>query len=462
MLSQLSFIIIFAIGIGLFVYQVRQIRKSIAWGRPATLQGDPAERWKKVLLVAFGQQKMFKQWMPALMHLFIYVAFLFTQIELIEIIADGLTGAHRIFRPVLGGFYTFVISFIEILSVLAFVGTLVFLARRNLLKMPRFHMDEMSGWPKLDGNIILYLEILLIACIMTMNGADEVLYNRGATHAAGLAGSVGSFGFSISQWLGPALFGGIESIETLALVERLGWWGHLTVVLGFLVYLPISKHFHIIMSFPNVYYTQLGPKGKFESSKQIQEEVKAAFDFSYTPQEDPNAPKRFGARDVNDLTWVNLMDAYTCTECGRCTAACPANITGKKLSPRKIMMDVRDRLEEIRKYKLKPNEEGTFVPANGIAGAEEAAGHTLLGHYISEEELRACTTCNACVESCPVNINQLNIIMELRKHLVLEDTQLPEEWASMNNHIEHNGAPWAFPAADRFNWANGVEKLRGE
>lgn len=459
MISIIAFILIFGGGIAFFAFQVGKIRKLITLGRPEDIGGDSATRWKNVGLVAFGQQKMFKQWLPALMHFFIYGAFLITQIELIEIIADGLSGSHRLFRPYLGGFYTFVISFIEVLSLLAFFATLYFLARRNLLKLPRFQMDEMKGWPKLDGNIILYLEILLIIFIFTMNGADEVLYNRGASHAVGAEGEVGSFGFAVSSWLGPLLFGGIESISTLEFLERLGWWGHIMVVLGFLNYLPISKHFHIILAFPNVYYSKLVSKGKLSSSKHIQEEVKAAFDFSYMPPEDPDAPKRFGAKDVTDLSWKSLLDAYTCTECGRCTASCPANITGKKLSPRKIVMDVRDRLEEVRKYKLKPDENGALVPGNGVEGAEEAANHTLLGHYITEEELRACTTCNACVESCPVNIDQLSIIMELRRHLILEDSSMPEEWAAMTNNIENNGAPWAFAAADRFSWGEDIPTL---
>lgn len=451
MIQNIVFALIFFAANGYFVYQVLQIRKGIALGRPEDRSDQPGARWKNMLLVAFGQQKMFKRPFPALMHLFVYVAFLITQVELIEILIDGIFGTHRSLRPFLGGGYTFVVSFIEVLSVLALVATLVFLARRNLIKVPRFHMDEMTGWPKLDGNIILYVEILLVGFIFMMNGSDEVLFRQGATHAVGEAGVSGSFGFAVSSWLGPALFGGMDT-ATLHLLERIGWWGHILVVLAFLNYLPISKHFHILMAFPNTYFGRLTPAGKLTSSPQIQEEVKAAFDFDYTPVEDPDGPKRFGVKDVTDLSWKNLMDAYTCTECGRCSSVCPANLTGKKLSPRKIVMDTRDRLEEIRKFKLVPDENGTLVPGNGVAGAEEAAEHTLLGHYISEEELRACTTCNACVEACPVMIDPLATIVELRRHLVMEDSAMPEEWGSMFNNIENNGAPWAFPAADRFKW----------
>ncbi len=457
LITRIAFILLISTGIFLFARQVGRIRQAILLGRPDDRSGHTGQRWKNMTLVALGQQKMFARLIPALMHLFIYVAFVVTQVELIEILIDGLTGTHRFFYPLLGGFYVFVISLIEVLSVLAFVGTLIFLARRNLLKVPR--LASLNGWPKLDGNIILYLEIALIVFIFMMNGGDEALFNQGHTHAEGVEGTTGSFGFAVSQFLGPALFGGMEE-GTLHLIERIGWWGHIMVVLAFLVYLPISKHFHILMAFPNVFFSNVGiiSKGKLANLGTVTEEMKAILDPSYQPVEDPNAPLRFGAKDVTDLSWKSLMDSYTCTECGRCTSVCPANITGKKLDPRKVVMNVRDRLEEAQQFKLKPNEEGLLVPDNGVEGAEEAAGHTLLGDsYITEEELRACNTCNACVEACPVNINHLDIIVPLRQYLVMEESAMPEEWGIMFNNIENNGAPWAMPAADRFKWAEEME-----
>ncbi len=437
---NILFIILVIGGFGLFAYNVKRIVSNIKLGRPIDRTDNKKERIRTMLLVAFGQKKMFQRPIPAILHLFIYVAFVITQIELIEILVDGATGSHRIFREALGGFYTFMISFIEVLSVLALVATFTFLARRNLLRLPRFHMDEMTGWPKLDGNLILYMEFVLVCCIFIMNGADEVLHLK--QHGE-------SYNFTVSSWIGPLLFGGVEDVETLSMLERVGWWSHLLMVLTFLNYLPISKHFHIILAFPNVYYSNLEKKGRFSNMEAVITEVKMMFDPSADPYAEPppapegadTAPQRFGAKDVDDLTWKSILDGYTCTECGRCSDACPANTTGKKLSPRKIMMDVRDRAEELGRHRVK-NAEATDD------------GKSLLRDYVSEEEIWACTSCNACVQECPVNNDPLEVILELRRFLVMEESKSPSELTTMFTNVENNGAPWQFAQADRLNWAN--------
>lgn len=430
-------------GIGFFAYNVRKIIRNIRLGRDLDRSDNRGDRIKTMLLVAFGQQKMFKRPVPAILHFCIYAAFVITQVELIEIFIDGFAGTHRIFQPSLGGFYTFVISFIEILSVAALIATFIFLARRNLLKVPRFHKPEMNGWPKLDGNLILYGEIVLVMFIFMMNGADEALYNRGASHLT--AGGQGSYGFTISSLIADPLFGSMET-GTLHLIERIGWWGHIITVFAFLNYLPISKHFHIILAFPNTFYSNLKAKGFLGNMEAVKKEVELMMDPNADPYAAPPAPEegavpeKFGAKDVTDLTWKSLLDSYTCTECGRCTSECPANQTGKLLSPRKIVMDTRDRLTEVGKNIDKH-------------GADHNDGKSLLGDYITEEELRACTSCNACTEACPVNIDPLSIIFDLRRYLIMEESKSPEEWTVMFNNIENNGAPWAFPAADRMKWA---------
>jgi heterodisulfide reductase subunit C len=420
----------------LFFVNVRKVRRNIFLGRRLKINDNKARRWKTMLLVAFGQQKMFAKPIPAILHLFLYVAFVITQIELLEIIMDGVSGNHRSFRPALGGFYTFMISLIEVLSVLAFIGTIAFLARRNVLKVPRLKNGELTGWPKLDANLILVAELTLICFIFMMNGADEVLYRNQLSHAEYLGDA--SLGLTISSHIGPLLFGGLSE-NGLHLVERIGWWGHIIMVLGFLNYLPISKHFHIVLAFPNTWYSNLKPMGQFTNLDAVTDVVAPNFDASYVAKTDPNQPQRFGAKDVQDLSWKNLLDAYTCTECGRCTSACPQHITGKKLSPRKIMMDTRDRLEEVGKN-MDANK-GTFVDD----------GKSLLS-YISKEELWACNTCNACVEACPVNIDPLAIIMDMRRYLVMEESQSPNELNTMFTNTENNGAPWQFSPADRANW----------
>lgn len=441
MVSIALFAVLLLVGFGFFAKNALQIRSNILLGRDINRSENSAERWKNMLLVAFGQKKMFTRPISALLHFAIYAAFVITQIELIEIIVDGLSGHHRVFRDALGGFYTFIISFIELLSFLALIATVIFLARRNLLKLPRFTMSELKGWPTKDANLILIMEIVLVTCIFSMNGADEALFRNGASHYSEASGS---FGFLISSFLGEYVFAGM-SIDALHIIERVGWWGHILMVFAFLNYLPYSKHLHIVLAFPNTYYANLESKGKFTNMEAVTNEVKLMLDPSADPfaaAADPSAvPQRFGAKDVADLSWKNLLDAYTCTECGRCTSSCPANITGKKLSPRKIMMDTRDRLTEV----------GENIKKHG---KDYQDGKSLLGDYISEEEIWACTSCNACVQECPINIDPLSIIVDLRRFLVMEESKMPTELTGMLTNIENNGAPWQFSQNDRLNWAN--------
>ncbi len=405
-------------------------------GKSEDLSGNSSERLKNLLLVAFGQKKMFKNITPAVLHFFIYAGFIITQIELLEIFVDGLTGSHRIiFHAVqdveaLRFLYVFTISFIEVASVFVFIATVAFLSRRWILRVPRLNKPELKGFPIMDATIILLSEIYLLTCIFSMNTADMALHN-------------GEYGFLVSGFLMPVLSGCSETC--LHVVERTGWWGHMLGVLALLVYLPYSKHLHILLAFPNTYFGRLQPKGYISNMPEITKEIKLMMDPSAVPPPaDPNAaPVKFGAKDVFDLSWKNLMDAYTCTECGRCTAACPANQTGKLLSPRKIMMDTRDRLEEV----------GRNRDANN--GVWKDDGKSLIeNNYISVEELRACTTCNACVEECPVLISPLEIIVQLRRNLVMEESNAPAEWNGMFTAMENNGAPWQFSQQDRLNWKN--------
>ncbi len=439
MISTIIFTIIFLASSLFFVKNAKKVRRNILLGKDISIKDNKGERIKTMVLVALGQKKMFNRPIPAILHLFLYVAFVITQIELIEIIVDGISGNHRSFRPALGSFYTFIVSLIEILSVLAFIGTIAFLARRNLLKIPRLVKSELNGWPKLDANLILIAEIILICFIFMMNGADEVLYSRGFSHAADL--NDGTFNFSISKHLGPLIYGGMPT-EGLHAIERIGWWGHLLMVFGFLNYLPISKHLHVLLAFPNTYFSNLKPIGSFTNLFEVTDVVKPNFDPAYQSVLDPNAAIKFGVKDVTDLPWKNLLDAYSCTECGRCTSVCPQNMTGKTLSPRKIMMDTRDRLVEVGKN-IDANK-GTFVDD----------GKSLLGDYITSEEIWACNTCNACVQECPINIDPLAIIVGMRQQLVLEQSSAPTELNGMFSNLENNGAPWQFSPADRANWIN--------
>ncbi len=446
MISQIIFAVVAILAFGWAFRQFMRVRRNILLGQDEEITGDTSLRWKNVLLIAFGQKKMFKNWIPATLHLFIYVAFLMTQIELIEILIDGFFGVHRFFATYLGGLYTLIINFIELLSIGAFVATIIFLARRNLLKIPRFVKPEMKGWPTLDANLILFAEILLLIGIFSMNGADIVLQERDPVHYT-------DTGFlAVSSWMGPALFGSLSD-STLMVIERAGWWLHILVVFAFLNYLPSSKHLHIMLAFPNTYFAKLEEKGKMENMPEIMNEVKSMMGLNGDGAEEMPMEEEipeFGANDVFGLSWRNVLGAYACTECGRCTANCPANITGKKLSPRKIMMDVRDRAEEIGKNLDSGNLE--FVKADQKASATQLTKENYddgksLFDYISREEIHACTTCNACVEACPILIDPLNIILKLRRYEILTESAGPSEWLPMFNSIENGGSAWAVPDA---------------
>lgn len=432
---QVLFAVVFGVSFFLAGRKFASIRHNIFLGRKESLTDQPGRRWKHMILFALGQKKMFRKPLPAILHLFIYVSFVIVNVELIEIAIDGVTGHHRTFAPFLGGFYTCIISVIELLSVLALIATLVFLWRRNVMKVKRFTQPELKGWPFKDANFILGMELILVTAILTMNGTDYRLQQLGAEHY------VQTGTFLIGQFTSQLFMNmGTDSLITL---ERTAWWIHILGILFFLNYIPYSKHLHIILAFPNAWYTRFGAQGTMDNMPVIANEVKTMLDPSATPIEITDPPKTFGARDVTDLTWKHLLDAYACTECGRCTSACPANITGKKLSPRKIMMDTRDRLEEV----------GRNIEKNGSFVDD---GKALFGDYISIEEIRACTTCNACVEECPVGIQPLSIILELRRYAVMEQSNAPNEWNMMFNNMENNQAPWQFNPGDRLNWKNEI------
>lgn len=434
-IGQIIFIFLLIVVFYISARLYGRVWRNINLGKDENLQDQPGRRIRNTLLVAFGQKKMFKRIIPAIFHLFIYLAFLLTQIELIEIIVDGLTGQHRVFATSLGGFYTFVIGFIELLSLLALIATIVFIVRRVWLKTDRFQHPEMIGWPRRDALIILALEFVLIFAIFTMNSADMVLQARDVAYYPDTGD------LPVSGFLGPLLLSGMEN-TTLIILVRLGWWLHILVVFGFLIYLPISKHLHILLAFPNTYFARLDPKGKMKNMPEVMNEVKSMLGMSEGEDGDMDGElPEFGAGDVMDLSWKNVLDAYTCTECGRCTAECPANITGKKLSPRKIMMDVRDRAEEIgRKLDSDPE----MNKSNFDDGKS-------LFDRITPEELHACTTCNACVEACPVLINPMDIILQMRRYEILTLAQGPEDWTPMFNAMENTGAVWQVPE-EREEW----------
>jgi len=436
-IDNVLFILLLSAGFGYFAVNVKRLVRNIKLGHSKDRSDNPAARWKNMALIALGQSKMVRRPVAGILHIIVYAGFVIINIELLEIIIDGIFGTHRIFH-VLGGFYSFLIGFFEILALGVIVSVVIFWIRRNIIKLWRFAHGDLKGWPKSDANIILYFEVVLMLLFLTMNGADHYLQGLGSEHYI-TAGA-----FPVSGFISP-LFNGLSE-GTAIIVERTAWWLHITGILIFMNYLYFSKHLHILLAFPNTYFAKLEPKGKFKNLDSVTAEVKLMMD----PNADPYAaapppaegelPSKFGASDVHDLDWVQLLNAYTCTECGRCTSACPANITGKKLSPRKIMMDTRDRLEEVGRN-IDANK-GTFVPD----------GKQLLNDYITPEELWACTTCNGCVEACPVNIDPLSIIMDMRQYLVMEQSAAPVALNGMMANIENNGAPWQYSQMDRLNW----------
>ncbi len=428
MIAQVIFIALLGAGGFLAYKRFLFVKRNILMGRDVVIEGNAADRWNTMFRVALGQGKMFTRPVAAFFHLFVYVGFVIINIEVVEIILDGILGQHRLFHGI-GGLYNFLIGSFEILAFLVIVGCVVFLIRRNVMKIARFHWREMTKWPKSDANIILIAEIALMSAFLSMNAAESILSVHGVDHYVNMGN------LPISQWIVPFLQG--FSDGALVAIERFCWWFHIIGILAFIVYLSYSKHLHILLAFPNTYYSKLNPAGQLNNMSNVTNEVKLMMDPTAQVVEDPLAPKKFGAKDVEDLTWVQLMNAYSCTECGRCTSVCPANQTGKLLSPRKIMMDTRDRMEEVGKCK-----------DVGL----EYSNKSLLGDYITFEELWACTSCNACTEACPVNINPLDIIIDLRRYLMMEESQSPESITTMLTNIENNGAPWAFAQADRGNW----------
>ncbi|MEP7279761.1 MAG: (Fe-S)-binding protein [Bacteroidota bacterium] len=431
-IPQVLFVLLTGIASWRFARKAVFIRRNILLGRKQDYTDQQAARWKNLLLLALGQKKMFKNPLVALMHFVIYAGFIIINLEVLEIVLDGMLGTHRLFLGFLGGLYKPFINCFEFLAVGVIAVCIIFLVRRNIIKLKRFISKDLDGWPRSDANYILFAEIILMTLFLTMNATDTLLQERQYGHyATQFTGN-----FSISSFLQPIL--NSFSNPALEATERTCWWLHITGIFVFLNYLPYSKHLHILLAFPNAYYTRLAPAGKMQNMPAIQQEVLYAMHPELAPTE-ATTSTTFGAKDVTDLSWRNLLDAYSCTECGRCTAACPANITGKLLSPRKIMMDTRDRLEEVGR-KTAPGK--PFAPD----------GRTLLHDYISVEELRACTACNACVEECPVSISPLEIILELRRSLIMDESNAPQEWNAMFSNVENNFAPWKFAPDDRDKW----------
>ncbi|MNX71604.1 ferredoxin [compost metagenome] len=440
-LDNILFAILLIAGFGFFASSVKKIIRNIKLGVDVDRKDNPKARLANMALIALGQSKMVKRPVAGVLHIVVYVGFIIINIELLEIIIDGLFGTHRIFAPYLGVVYDVLIASFEILAILVIFAVTVFWIRRNIVRMKRFIHSDLKGFPKSDANYILYFETVLMILFLLMNASDLHLQNvpGGFSHFY-KAGT-----FPVSQFIAP-MFNGMSNELVMVLFEVF-WWVHIAGILVFMNYLYFSKHLHILLAFPNTYFADLNPKGKFDNLESVTKEVKLMMDpnadpFAAAPVDENAAPSKFGASDVQDLNWVQLLNAYTCTECGRCTSACPANQTGKKLSPRKIMMDTRDRLQEVGKN-IDANK-GVFVPDN----------KTLLNDYITPEELWACTSCNACVEECPVNISPLSIIMDMRRYLVMEQSAAPMSLNAMMTNIENNGAPWQYNQQDRLNWKN--------
>lgn len=438
-LDNILFAILLVVGFGFFIASVKKIIRNINLGVDVDRKDNPKARWKNMALIALGQSKMVRRPVAGILHILVYVGFVIINIELLEIIIDGLVGTHRIFAPYLGVVYDVLIASFEILAILVIFAVTVFWIRRNVIRLKRFINPDLNGFPKSDANYILYFETVLMILFLLMNASDlHLQYVPGEVfHKAGT--------FPISQFIAP-IFNGLSN-ELVILLFEVFWWLHIVGILIFMNYLYFSKHLHILLAFPNTYFANLKPEGQFDNLESVTKEVKLMMDpnadpFAAAPVDENAAPSKFGASDVQDLNWVQLLNAYTCTECGRCTSSCPANQTGKKLSPRKIMMDTRDRLTEVGKN-IDANK-GVFVPDN----------KTLLNDYITPEELWACTSCNACVEECPVNISPLSIIMDMRRYLVMEQSAAPMSLNAMMTNIENNGAPWQYSQQDRLNWKN--------
>lgn len=441
-LDNILFAILLIIGFGYFYLNVKKIIRNINLGTAVNRKDNSKARWKNMAMIALGQSKMVKRPVAVILHIIVYAGFIIINIELLEIIIDGLFGTHRIFA-FLGTFYDVLIASFEILALLVLVAVFTFWTRRNVIKLNRFIHKDLTGFPKSDANYILYFEVVLMSLFLLMNATDLHLQNV----PGGFSHFIKAGSFPVSQFIEP-FFNGFSN-ELVLLLSEIFWWLHIVGILVFMNYLYFSKHLHILLAFPNTYFANLNPQGQFNNLESVTNEVKLMMDPNADPyataRESENAvPAKFGASDIQDLNWVQLLNAYTCTECGRCTSSCPANITGKKLSPRKIMMATRDRIEEVGKN-IDANK-GVFVPDN----------KTLLNDYITPEELWACTSCNACVEECPVNISPLSIIMDMRRYLVMEQSAAPTPINAMMTNIENNGAPWQYNQQDRLNWKNEI------